>query len=463
MCREPFVCVALAWLLAAPVLAQEVEVHAPHVTLEGWVHDLRVAAWDRSGAVGGMYFDRGVFRYRTPRMDHEYGLDKFTVGFTLAEDADFYAYRNGFRSRAVSVTTSDFAALTQLHVTTPLGEFIDLRIDAELQDDFEARRLALRLGYEVEVVEGHRVGFAHSLARAKPDMDFGLYYRYQGAHGLVAEAEVAALDGLNNMIDGLTASPFNRDTLRNYSTAPYMFTARIASRIVPRFRGEVALGVQSRSVANVRSLSHDSLRFTYEDAFRYAGFLVEGDAWPGHLTTGAVAQFTSSTTTRRADPDALNPADYTTRQPYSRLGAFALGRWGRMHAEAWLYYDHYTDEQEGTLFGGASIDGPYLFEETRTWLRAEVGAVTGVGLGATISYLADLRSFPKGEGLDDRYLAFIPHRPNHRLTLKLSYHFSDRAVFDGGASLDLDNDHFFPDPTSRSRYDGIYLRLRANW
>ena len=463
MSRECLVCLALAGLLVPPVFAQEVEGRAPRATLEGWVHDLRVAAWDRSGSVGGMYFDRGVFRYRTPRMDHEYGLDKFTVAFTLVEDADFYAYSNGFRSRAVSVTTSDFAAVTQLHTTAPLGESIDLRIDAELQDDFEARRLALRLGYEVEVAGGHYVGLAHSLAREKPDMDFGLYYRYKGAHGLVAEAEVAALDGLNNIIDGLTASPFNRDTLRNYSKAPYMTTVRIAAPIMPRIRGEVAFGIQPRSVANVRSLNHDSLRFTYENAFRYAGFLVEGDAWPGHVTTGVVAQFTYSTTTRRADPDALDPADYTTRQSYNRFGAFALGRWGPMHAETWLYFDRYTDEQEGTLFGGASIDGPYLFEEARTWLRAEVGAVTGIGLGATLSYLADLRRFPKGEGLDDRYLAFIPHRPNHRLTLKLSYHFSDRAAFDGGVSLDLDNDHFFPDPTSRNRYDGIYLRLRANW
>lgn len=461
--RTPIVCLALAGLLFTPALAQEVEAPTPRTTLEGWVHDLRVAAWDRAGSVGGSYFDRGVFRYRTPRMDHEYDLDMFTSRFTLADDADFYNRENGFRGWAVSVTTLDLPSATQLRATIPLGDHLDFRIDSDLQDDFEARRLALKIGYEVEVAAGHHAGFTHSLARAKADMDWGFYYRYRGGSGLVAEAEVTALDGINNIITGQKVSPFNRDTVRTYRSAPFMFSARVSSPITTGIRGEAAFGIQTHSEADIRSLNNDSLRFTYEDSFWYAGFLVEGEAWPNHVTTGVVGQFTSSTMMRTADLASLDPADYTTRQPYSRVGAFALGQWGQWRAETWLYYDNYTDEQEGTLFGGASVDGPYLFEETRTWLRTEVGAMTAIGLETSLSYQADLRRFPSGEGLDDRYLGFIPHRPNHRMTLNLSYHFSNLAVFDWGLSFDLDNDHFFVDPSSRSRYDGMYFRLRANW
>lgn len=461
--RKAFLCLVLIGSFALPTFAQGGENTAPRVTLEGWVHDLRVAAWDRAGSAGGRYYDRGVFRYRTPRMDHEYDLDQFTAGFTLAEDAEYYAHKNGLRSHAMSVTTSDFITRTQLRASASLGEHIGLRIETDLQDDFEGRRLALRLGYEVPVGERHTVGFAHSLAREKADLDLGFYYRYQNENDLEIEAELVALDGLNNVIDGLKASPFNRDTLRHYETAPYMISARISSPILRRVRGEASFGIQNRSVATIRSLSHDSLRFTFEDSFWYAGALLEVDAWPGHVTTGAVAQLTSSTTTLLADADVRNPANYTTKQPYSRFGGFALSQWGRLHAEAWLYFDHYKDEQKGSLFGGASVDGPYLFEEIRTWIRAKAGVLTPLNLDLSLSYQGDIRRFPNGEGLEDEYYAFIQHSPNHRVTLNFSYRFSEIAAFDGGLTFDLDNDHFFIDPSSRSRYDGTYLRLRANW
>ncbi len=463
MYRALLYCGLSLWLWSSPTLAQ-VDGDSPNrVTLKGWVHDLRVAAWDRAGSAGGRYFDRGVFHYRTPRMDHEYDLDMFTVGFTMAEDAAFYAFDNGFRSRAISVTTSDFATQTQIHATTALSERIALRIDSDLQDDLQARRLALRLGYEMEVAEGHTVGLTHSLARAKADMDMGGYYRFENGKHWAAEVEVIALDGLNNIIGGLTASPFNRDTLRHYTDAPFMLSSRVSVPVLPRIRGEAAFGVQPRAKANIRSLNHDSLRFNFEDAFSYAGLLLEVEAWPGHITSGAVAKFTSSTSTRTADADARRPANYVTRQAYSRLGAFALGNWGKLHAETFVYFDHYADEQEGELFGGATVDGSYLFEEQRTWIRAKIGAMTPIGVDASLAYQADLRTYPEGEGLGDRYYAFIPHRPNHRLTLSFSLPFSQNAVLDGGTTFDLDNDHFFPDPRSRSHYDGTYLRLRANW
>lgn len=446
-----------------PAFAQDASNSPSRVTLEGWVHDIRVAVWDRAGTDGGRYSDRGVFRYRSPRMDHEYDLDMFTADFTLAEDADFFSHESGFRGHATSVTTLDLASATHIRALVPMGNQVGFRFDADLQDDFRAKRLALQVGYEFGVSDGHVVGFTHSLSKAKADMDWGLYYRYEGSDGLNVEAEVVALDGINNIITGQKVSPFNRDTVRTYRTAPFMFAGRISAPIVRRIRGEAAFGVQTRSVADVRSLNSDSLRFTHEDALWYAGLLVEIDAWPEYVTAGGVAQITSTSATRSADATALDPAEYTTRQPFSRLGVFALSRIGRVRAETWMYYDHYTDEQKGVLFGGSSVDGPYLFEDKRLWLQTEVGVLASFNLETSLSYQADLRSYPSGEGLDDRFLGFIPHRPNHRMTMKLSYHFSELAVFDWGLSFDLDNDHFFMDPASRSRYDGMYFRLRSNW
>lgn len=436
-----------------------------HVTLEGWDRRMRLAAWDRSHAAGGLYYDRGVLRLWTRQMDHEYDLDLFSIKPTLADDAAFYAARAGFRTAAGSITTGSFVIESELRAATPLAGPLGLDVRVVQQEDLSAERAFVELGYHVDLGKGHRLGVRHSFASLKSDLDAEVVYGFRHPR-LDAELSVGRLDIVNNLVNvTLVPSPVHFDTLRVYDTTPYWLAGRVSLPLGPA-RLEAAGGLAPRARADVFSQTDPAARFVYDSAFGYWGALAEVEAWGPALVVGATASQSQSDAARRAPAGARTPSDYAARQTETRGGVFALARWRALRAEAWWTHERRSDRQHGTAFGGSTIDKPYDVEERWDWTRLRLDWAPGRRWGPTLGleYAAGLRSFPvegDEQEIEREVLRFYPYGPNRRLTLRAGARFSPRADVTFGASRDLDGDPFYNDKVRA--YDGAYVRIRAVW
>ena len=437
-----------------------------YATLEGWDRRVRLAAWDRSHAAGGIYTDRGAMQRWTRAMDHEYDLDLFTTLPTPADDAAFYAAPNGVRTSAGSITTGHFATETELQVAVPLTRRLRLGARFVQQEDLSARRGAVELSYLVDVGRGHRLGARHSLGEFKSDLDAELVYRYAGR--VTGEATVGRLDVANNFIYAtLVPSSYHDDTLRVYEAAPYWATGRVS---VPlgRVRVEATGGASPRSRAAVRSQTVPEAQFHYDSRFAYGGALVEAEIAEGRtggLVVGALASGLRTGTARRTPPGIAAVAGYAAWQSEARLGVFALGRWRTFHAEAWWARERRTDRQDGQAFAGAALNSAYSIDERWTWVRLRADWQPGRRRGPTLGaeFAQSLRSFPApGDRQEVRQvLAFGPYGPSRRVTARAGWRFSPAAEVVVGASADLDLDLFL-ERTDR-RYDSAHVRFRATW
>src|SRR5690606_30626309 len=98
--------------------------------------------------------------------------------------------------------------------------------------------------------------------------------------------ELGLLDVANNLIfDGLGADPALEDTVRSYGRKPYLLAASWESPVYHGFRAEMIAGLQTRTLARVRSQSLSALAFRWRENARYAGLQLEyGGPW---TTVGA--------------------------------------------------------------------------------------------------------------------------------------------------------------------------------
>ncbi len=447
-----------------PASATPDTVRQRHVTLAGWDRRVRTATWDRTGAYGGAYHDRGVLRRWTPEMDHEYDLDAWAILPSLADDAAFEQAASGLRMSTGSINTTQFVVESELRAGARVAG--PLHVDARFlqQEDLSARRGAVELGYRVDLGRGHAVGLRHSIAEDKTDLDFDVFYRYRRDALTDVEVSAGRLDGLNNLVNAvLVPFPSHADTLRVYDTTPVWLTAR-GSLPVGRVRVEAAGGVEPRARATVRSQTTGDPGFALLDAVAYAGALAEATVWGSdrsdRLVVGAEARAVRSATGRRSAAGSDTPADYDARQTEGRLGVFALSRWRSVRAEGWLAVERRTDRQTGTAFGGSAVDGPYDVRERWTWGRLRVDWAPGAERGPLVGgeLVTAYRGFPVGADQDElsRVLVYYPTSDARRATLRLGYRFSPRAEVVFGGSVDVDRDQ-------PSLYDGAYVRLRAVW
>ena len=438
---------------------------ARHATLFGWDRRVRTAVWDRSHAVGGLYADRGVLGRWTRQMDHEYDLDLFSILPTPADDAAFYASPRGVRTSAGSITTAHFVVESEVQTGARLAGPLALDLRVVQQEDLSAERALVELGYRVDLGRGHAVALRHSLASLKVDLDVELVYAYRHRR-LDVELAAGRLDGLNNLVNAtLVPSPVHVDTLRVYETPPVWLRGRVSVPVGPA-RVEAVGGVTPAARAAVRSQTVEQARFSYESAFRYGGVLAEVELAGPALVVGATASGSRSASARRTPPDVAERSDVASRQLQLRGGVFALGAWRALRGQAWWTRERAADQQGGSAFAGATVDGPYDVEERWTWTRLRLdwvpGAARGPLVGAEVA--AGLRRFPvegDQEEIQREVLRFFPYGPNRRVTLRAGYRFSPRADVVFGASVDLDGDPFLTGQDNT--YDGAYVRLRALW
>ncbi|MEO0558001.1 MAG: hypothetical protein AAF170_07440 [Bacteroidota bacterium] len=451
-------------VLSAPSVEPDT-IQRRHVTLEGWDRRVRTAVWDRSHAFGGLYYDRGVLRRWTPEMDHEYDLDNFSIKPTPADDAAFYAGHHGFRTAAGSITTGSFVIESELVTGATLTGPLDLEVRFVQQEDLQATRSGVEVGYHADLGKGHRVGLRHSVTSLKMDIDAELVYEIDRPE-LDAELSLGRLDIANNIINEvLVPSSYHFDTLRVYQTVPYWIAGRMSMPVGP-IRFEAVGGISPESRADVRSQTVEQARFAYHNTFAYWGGLAETEVLRDHLVVGAVASQSQSDAARRTPDDVVARSHYDARQVQLRGGVFALARWRSLRAQAWWMHERASDRQWGSSFEGSTIDREYGIEERWDWTRLRLDWEPGVRWGPLvgIEYAAALRSFPvegDQEELQREVVRFFPYGPNRRVTARLGFRFSPNADLTFGASRDLDNDPFFPD--QNRRYDGIHIRVRALW
>lgn len=436
-----------------------------HVTLEGWDRRVRTAVWDRSHAVGGLYYDRGVLRRWTRQMDHEYDLDHFSIKPTLADDAAFYAANAGFRTAAGSITTGSFVIESELMTGARLVGPLGLDVRMVQQEDLSATRAAVEVGYHVDLGKGHRIGARHSVTSLKSDVDAELAYTFTNPK-LDAELSFGRLDILNNLVNEvLVPSRIHFDTLRVYKTTPYWLAGRVSMPVGP-IRFEAVGGIAPESRADVRSQTNDQARFRYHSAFAYWGGLAEAEVLGEHLVVGALASQSQSDAARRTPLEVRARSRYDARQTQIRGGVFALARWRSLQAQAWWMHERTADRQWGTAFAGSTIDRPYSIEEQWDWTRLRLDWTPGSRWGPLvgIEYAHGLRRFPvpgDQEELQREVVRFFPYGPNRRLTVRAGFRLSPRADLTIGASRDLDLDPFFQNQDRR--YDGAHIRIRALW
>ena len=441
----------------------------PRASLEGWDRRVRTAVWDRTHTIGGRYQDRGPLRRWTPDMDHEYDLDLFVIRPSPADDAAFYASEGGARSSAGSVSTGHFAIESEVRAAPRVGGPFLLEARLVAQEDLSARRAAAEFGYFADLGRGQRVGVRHSFAEFKSDLDAELVWRGSGARGWRAEASVGLLDAVNNLInDGLVPDPVHDDTVRVYRSRPLWLAGRGSVPLGP-VRVEAVGGLAPRRTADVRLQSDPVDRFEVSQSWAHGGLLAETvltETPSRSLVIGALARGTRAGWGRASADGAPDTSRYTARQTTWELGAFALARWRSARGEVWLGREGVADRQSGEAFAGSVLSGPFDVSERWTWARLRADWAPGLTSGPTLGgeLTAGLRSFPDPEDeaeLEREILRFFPYGPNRRATARLGWRLSPRADFVFGLSVDLDGDPFYTEP--RGRYDGAYVRFRANW
>ena len=448
--------------LPAPSVESDT-VRPRHVTLEGWDRRTRMAVWDQSHAVGGVFYDRGVLRRWTRQMDHEYDLDHFSVKPTLADDAAFYASERGFRTAAGSITNGSFVIESELQTRETLVGPLGIDVRFVQQEDLSAERAFVELGYHVDLGKGHRLGVRHSFASLKTDLDAELVYQYTHRQ-LDAELSAGRLDIVNNLINKtLVPDRVHFDTLRVYQTPPTWFAGRVSVPVGP-VRFEAVGGLAPESRAEVRSQTVEQARFQFDNAFAYGGGLAEAEVFGPNLVVGAMASGSQSDAARRTPPEVIASSDYSARQVQIRGGVFALAKWRSLRAEVWWMRERASDRQWGSSFAGSTIDKPYDIEERWDWARVRIDWAPGTGLGPTIGaeYAHGLRNYPVEGDLEEiqrEVLRFFPYSPNRRVTLRAGFRFSPRTEVVFGLNGDLDRDAFYND--GGRPFDGAHVRIRV--
>lgn len=454
----------LAWTHAAGAQST-----AAGATLHGWKEEVRLALLDQRHAYGGLYYDRGAMRRLTPDMDHEYGLDITTAGFTLADDAAWYRSASGFRSYAGSIDKSRFATKSHFRQRVDLANRHTFLLEGIQQEDLRVQRAWVEIGYAYRIAPGHQIGVSQTAGSYKPDLDLTLSYAMGGRERGRLLVELTSLDVFNDLIfETIGADPALEDTVRRYQSPPLLVALEVET---PRLRGawrglrgEMMLGWQPEVEARVASQRSESDPFRWRSAFRYAGMLAEYQYGP--VTAGASYRHIYSLAGRAPDSVERSASGYVSEQAQHALTLYLLGAWRAWKTELWAARAFHRDEQSGTNFEQARLPAAFRFDE-RTWaLRARASRIPlDSGFRYGVGFALQDRSYDGFDALAPllRFENEQMQAPrNSRFTLRAGYQFRPGAHLIFGANLDLDGDSFYSD-RGLTRYDGAFGRLTLTW
>lgn len=475
--------IILFFSITAPALhAQSTD--SPRATLKGWETNLNLFIKDRTNNFGGVYYDRGLFRWTTNEMTLEYHIDMFTYGFTYFDDNEWFASNNGFRSMVGSLNTPEFAVNSRLKSHQAVSENGTITINAYQQEDRQAKRSLFVLGYQHQFGESHLAGFSHTLGQKKTDLDATFFYQYGNSNIGFITTEITLLDWFNNMVTGLSEDRQSEFLIRhNYTKKPYLYVFRLESPQVGIFRGEASLGVQPRTEARVFRRDLPNEDYIMEEWVNYQAALLEANY--ERLTAGIIYQRTFARMQRDAAPASDYPLDYGNRQLQERGGAYLHYRWSHFGVEQWFFIERNRDQQfdnEPAEYRAQDPNAggryPFDFNEVRRWNKTKIFFRPDTGFNAFLEHNGDWRDLGlDGETGDGRVFEALNYRTyynnlivsrNERLTLGLGYKFTPNFWITLGASYDIDGDlkdGFDQDRqgASPARFDGGFGRMHFVW
>lgn len=457
---------------------------SPRATLKGWETNLNLFIKDKANNFGGVYYNRGLFRWTTAEMTLEYHIDMFTYGFSYFDDYEWYASDKGFRSTVGSLNTPEFAVNSQLKSHQAVSKNGTVTINAFQQEDRQAKRSLFVLGYQHQLSENHLVGVSQTLGQKKTDLDANLFYQFGNRDIGFITTEITFLDWFNNKVTGLSEERQSEFLIRhNYSKKPYLSVLRLESPQMGIFRGEANVGVQPRTEARVSRRELPDEDFIMEDWVNYQAALLEAN-YDG-LTAGIMYQRTFARMQRDAAPGSDYLLDYGNRQVQHRGGAYLHYKWRDFGIEQWLFVERNRDQQfdnepaeyrvQDPKAGGRY---PFDFNEVRRWNKSRIIYQPKTGFTAFIEHNGDWRDLGMdGETGDGRVFEALNYRTyyndqitsrNERVTLGFGYRFSENFWLTLGASYDIDGDlkdGFDQDRegASPARFDGGFGRMHFTW
>ena len=430
----------------------------PRVTLAGWAARHRRSVLDQSHSFGGVFYDRGVFRRITPGMDREDAIDRATYRYTPGQERVWGRYGSGLRLRAGSLTRTQWGITTEIKHAARLAEGHALRIDAVLQENFQAQRALLEIDYAWTLAPRHRVGARHTFGRYKADLDASVFYRFGTSRTGWARVELTALDLYHDLLyDVLGVWRGREEYTRNYTQHPVLAQLALATPASVPLRGELRMGWQRPGVKVVQSQVDASVRYRDRQAVHYLGALASYDLGPA--TVGLVYQRDQSSLDRLGLGAGMT-SDYRTEQRFERGGAFVMGAWGPLRGSAWLFRGRYADRQNGTDFSRSTIDQSLDWSETRTNLQLRAYYLpAGTGWFAGLEYvsLARRQNDPFGVMKEQWATSWAGRGLSHyRGPVILGYRFGRGAV-SLGINYDFDGDR------KGDRFDNGFFRFVFTW
>ncbi|MEX0661112.1 MAG: hypothetical protein WEA58_01170 [Balneolaceae bacterium] len=478
------ICGVLILLLsiAAPALQAQSN-DSPRATLKGWESDLKLFIKDRTNNYGGVYYDRGLFRWTTSEMMMEYHIDLFTYGFSYFDDHEWSTSKNGFRSMVGSLNTPEFAVHSELKTHQAVSKNGTVTINAFQQENRQAKRSLFILGYQYRFGENHLAGVSQTLGQKKTDLDATLFYQFGNRDIGFITTEITLLDWFNNKVTGLSEDRQSEFLIRhNYSKKPYLYVLRLESPQIGIFRGEATLGIQPRTEARVSRRELPLEDFIMEDWVNYQAALLEANY--GGLTAGIIYQRTFARMQRDAASGSDYLLDFGNRQIQHRGGAYLHYRWKDFGFEQWFFIernrDHQFDNEPAEYRAQDPKAGgryPFDFNEVRRWNKSRIFYQPKTGFTAYLEHNGDWRDLGMdGETGDGRIFEALNYRTyytdqivsrNERLTLSVGYRFTKNFWLTLGASYDVDGDlkDGFDQPrdATRAGFDGGFGRMHFTW
>lgn len=387
-------------------------------------------------------------------MDSEYILDESMVGYSLAEDANFYRAPTAFRFYAASIDKSHFITSAQFRAVVPVKKKHELLVEGFQQEDHRAKRFYVNLGYQYALSTRHAVGGTVSGGAFKPDIDLAFFYQYGSRITGIARFEFRMLDVANNLIfNELGVDPVLEDTTRSYAPAPRLYSVQFVTPEWKNIKAEFVAGFQTEAGATVESQSIPNQRFSWNDSAAYLGALFQWFVSPA-VAIGTTYRRTFDEIMRGSLPGSIFTSDYRSTQRDQSISFFALAARGTWQVEAWMTLRTRSDKQKGTDYDQARIaeNLDYLRDEGLLQLKlSRVPLFEGIRGGLLFN------GFRLNENEDaqiiDGFRRFKHRDREQRLSLFVGYQFNPNAYFVFGTSFDLDGDDI------DQRFDGGYLRL----
>lgn len=416
-------------------------------TLRTWEEQVRLAIYDRGGAFSGRLSERGLLQRFQADMDPEYDLDRLSSSFGLTEDHEWHRRENGARFWAGSIDHLQLVQRGELKASVGLGGSWAAGVRFHHEESLRARRNLVALQVTREVSRGRGAIFLSGTLKArKPETDLEAGFMWRaGANELTLA--VGALDLFSDLIyQSLEVAPEVADSALDYTAHPFAFRTTVDLQLTSGLRAEVYGLLLTPTRLSVESQANPGSGFVQEEAYGYAGGLIEWTAAPGTAFGGfgTWVRGRSDRAPLRAD-DPVIPFDLTERT--WRVGAYGIHRSGPgVSLEALVARigrDEVRRRPEGS--GAANVD-----YDDRTWVgRADLTYAPGGGLRGVLGLDFTLReaSGPPPEG------RFSLARDDLRLRADVRLRPVQSALFVVGANLDLDV----------GRFDGAHGRFLLLW